>query len=165
LAKLTVDGNQIYATNPSSSGIRVYNAGGATTIRDNDLHMNLDWVDANTPDADFGGIVLNTTDNALVSQNRVTGTHFCAVCIMGSSNTSVLTNDISGFSATTGLTYEGVPGADLVLADYNGSSSNNNLVVTSAASITDAGTGNRINGPIHANHAVGRGVCASGCEH
>jgi parallel beta-helix repeat protein len=156
-ATLNVTGNLIHVTNPSTSGIRIANAGGQTTVQQNNIHMDLDHVDVATAEAegaDVGAIVINVTDNAYVAQNLIVGTSFCGVCLYGSSNCQVVKNSFSGLQIPSGLAAPvfGAVGADIVFGTFENAVAlvvaNNNSVtgVGGPASISDAGSGNVVSG-------------------
>ena len=113
--------------------------------------MNLAFVDPSNPLADIGAIVVNGTDNASVSNNRIFGRSFCGLCMYGSSYGTLNGNNLNGLTVPFGLFYTDpdvdAMSADVVFAVFpnTGSTSNFNKA-TGPYTVWDVGQGNVVTG-------------------
>jgi parallel beta-helix repeat protein len=156
-----VSGNVVYATNPAASGIRVYSPGSAVSITQNELHMDLDSIDASDSNgADIGAIVVNGSDHMLIGQNRFFGTSFCGVCLYGSSSCSVVGNNFTKLVVPPRISEPdyGATSADVVFGLFDPLSANNNVAVGLIRSVSDAGTGNSVAGSPSFRGGVGHTI-------
>jgi parallel beta-helix repeat protein len=165
--ELTVSNNTVHVVNPAASGIRISNPAGSARVTQNEVHMDLASVDPSDPLADIGAFVINGTDHAFIAQNLVFGQTFCGLCLYGSSNCTLLKNDLSSETVPSGISdpaYQ-ANSADVVFAYWGNadSTANHNVLVGDAPSIWDAGVGNVVTGRV-ASTKGGVGASVSGAH-